>query len=147
MDLQRIACSELRLKRIIDGMKVTRIRHLTSDVLLRWRSSRLEEGVANRTVNMEVASLKALLNWAVRNRLALVNPLQHLQTLPSGEAHRRFRRRALSDREIDAFLVAAAEDDRREALRTLAQRTIDNGTKGQRYEQKPRQPRIPQLPL
>ena len=58
------------------------------EALLAWRSSRLAEGVANRTANMDVSSLQALLNWAVRSELILRNPIARVRALPAGEAQK-----------------------------------------------------------
>ncbi|MEO6594519.1 MAG: site-specific integrase [Planctomycetota bacterium] len=136
-----------RLKRLLAGLKVRRVLDLKAHDLQEWRASRLADGVANRTANMDVSTLKSMLRWAIDADLLTVNPLARLKPLPEGKKHQKFRRRALTESEITKFLSEAAKDDDREADRLAAVRTRKGGTKGRAYAERARAIRVPQLPL
>ena len=135
------------LAAILPNVGAATVRTLRPAHVLKYLRQRKAQGVANATVNKELAALKAMLNWAVNAGLALSNPISSVSKLPEGEAYRSRSRRALSDQEVNLLLEAAAARDRALDARVLARRTIEGGTKGQGYAGRTRDRRVPQLPL
>ena len=136
-----------RLEKIIGELSVARLADLRPAVIHEWRSRRLEEGVANRTVNLDVSSLQSMLRWALDAELIGVNPVARVKPLPEGKRNQRYRRRAMTEEEIECFLAAARADDAEEAKRVAAERTLSGGTKGRPYSDRERRIRIPQTLL
>jgi integrase len=136
-----------RLMRVLRSLRATRVRDLQVVELMRYRAERVKAGRSNRTANADPAALSAMLTWAVRAQLIAANPLSGLRRLPQGEQHQKRVRRALSDEEIERFLDAAAEDDREQADYRAAATTIAHGSKGAKYDDKRRLPRVPQCAL
>jgi integrase len=102
-----------RLRWLIEDLGVTLVHELQPHTLLLHRAARLKSGSSVRTANLVTDRLRAMLTWAVRVGLIATNPLAALPRLPENEATKRYRRRALSDAEIDALLAAARDDDLR----------------------------------
>jgi integrase len=102
-----------RLRWLIDDLGVVHVHELQAHTLLLHRAERLKAGSSVRTANLVTDRLRAMLTWAVRVGLIVSNPLTALPRLPENEATKRYRRRALSDAEIEALLAAAHDDDRR----------------------------------
>jgi integrase len=102
-----------RLRWLIDDLGVAHVHDIKPHTLLLHRAERLKAGCSVRTANLVTDRLRAMLTWAVRVGLVGSNPLAALPRLPENEATRRYRRRALSDGEIEALLDAAREDDLR----------------------------------
>jgi integrase len=75
----------------------------------------LQEGLSVRTANLHVDTLRACLTWAQRIDLITTNPLARLPRLPENEATKKCRRRAMTEAEIEDFLLAAHDDDERNA--------------------------------
>ncbi len=149
---QRVSAGHLsnlkgRLKRVLGGLRARRVSELQTSDLLEWRRRRIEDGASNRTANLDVAAVQGMLRWAVDCDVIASNPLAKLKRLPQGQKHQRYRRRALTEAEIERFLTAAIEDDAEQARHVAAERTIKNGTKGSRYAGRERSHRVPQYPL
>ena len=70
-----------------------------------------------------------------------------LRMLPTGRAHQKRPKRALTEDETVAFLDAAYAADEGAANRTAAIRTIDGGTRGAAYAERERPERTPVTPL
>lgn len=138
---------EAMLRHVTEGIGIRRMRDFQPQPFLRYRRARLEQGIANSTANMELVAARGLLNWAVRAGYIAVNPLLPVQLLPSGKAYEKHTRRALSEEEIQRFLVAAEELDRQAASRAAAEKTINGRTKGNLYAAKARARVVPQAPL
>jgi integrase len=102
-----------RLRWLIDDLGVAHIHELQPHTLLLHRAARLKSGSSVRTANLVTDRLRAMLTWAVRVGLIATNPLAALPRLPENEATKRYRRRVLSDAEIEALLEAARDDDLR----------------------------------
>jgi integrase len=102
-----------RLRWLIDDLGVTHVHELQPHTLLLHRAARLKAGSSVRTANLVTDRLRAMLTWAVRVGLISSNPLASLPRLPENEATKRYRRRALSDAEIESLLAAARDDDLR----------------------------------
>jgi integrase len=136
-----------QLERVLSEVRAPRVRDLQSHVVMQHRARRVAAGASHTTANIEIKSVKALLNWAVRVGLIKENPIAALPHLPQGEQHQRRRRRAMSDAEIERFLAAAAEDDRAMQEYVSAVITIANGSKGPRWASRFRGERVPQLPM
>jgi integrase len=129
-----------RLERMLSVFGDIRVRDLKPLTLMQYRNARLAEGKAQRTANVDVATLKACLNWAVSAGLIAANPIGAMKMLVEKEAQRRYRRRALSEEEIDRFLAAARADDEANE-RFLRKR------RGNVYYMRKEQLRVPQAPL
>lgn len=139
--------AKARIESLLRQVRAPRVRDLTSQVVMRYRSQRVARGASHATVNHEVRNVKSMLNWAVACGLIAQNPIASMKHLPVSGRHQRRRRRALSDREIDVFLAAAAEDDQRMQARVSAAATIARGTKGRAWCTERRGTRVPQAPL
>jgi integrase len=100
-----------RIETMLTAIGAERVRDLVPYRLMQRRAARITEGAAVRTANLEVDTLKAMLNWAVRAGLVAANPIANLQRLPEREAAKVHRRRAMTEAEIEAFLAAARADD------------------------------------
>src|SRR5262249_44777009 len=125
--------------RILESLANCRVRDLRPEALLLYRQRRVKQGVANRTVNLEVGAIKAMLTWAVNAGLLPRNPIASINPLPAGKAYERRSRRALSHDEVVRFLAAAEEADRESEAHLdarPAQRVRFGGTA-----------RVPQAPL
>ena len=136
-----------RFKRIFEEIKARRVSDLRPGDVLAFRRQRVADGASNRTANLDVSALKAMLNWAVDAGILGANPLAKIKPLPQGKKHQRFRRRAMTETEVEDFLQAAAEDDAEQAAHVAAEHTIDGGSKGKGYAARQRATRVPQFPL
>jgi integrase len=119
-----------------------RLRDLRAIDVLQARARLLASGLAPRTVNLHVDKLRAMLTWAVDAGLIAQSPLGRIKKLPDGDAHARYRRRALSEDEIARFLAAADADDRENE-----QRVVGEASTFSRRTLRHRGLRIPQAPL
>lgn len=138
------------LSRVLPAMKVGAVRDIQPQAYQLYRRERQRDGIANRTVNLELTILRALLNWAISARYIAVNPLQGLKPLPAGRGYERRPRRALSEEEIERFIVASEEIDTSSKQRSLATRTTASGKNDPRpgeVKRPPRVPTVPQTPL
>lgn len=104
-----------RLDRLAAALQLDDLRHLQPLQVIRYRNLQREKGASNRTANLVVDSLGAMLGWAVGCGMIEANPLRNLKRLPDGAGHQRYRRRALTDAEIVRFLEAAQQDDQSKA--------------------------------
>src|SRR5690348_1222327 len=96
-----------RLDRVAAALQVADLDGLQPLQVIRYRNSQREKGASNRTANLVVDSLGAMLGWAVGCGLIPLNPLKNVRRLPDGAGHQRCRRRAMTDSEIARFLYAA----------------------------------------
>jgi integrase len=111
--------------------------------VIRYRNQLREGGLANRTANMVVDRLRTMLNWALGCGLIESNPLRNIRKLPCTAQHQRYRRRALTDEEIDRFLAAAEADDR-ETARVFWEQEANEG---ERWKRRRVGERVPQAPM
>jgi integrase len=125
--------------KILDVVQDGPVRDFRQEALLLYRQRRVRDGVANRTVNLEVGAMKAMLTWAANAGLVPRNPISSLKPLPAGKAYERRARRALTHDELTRFLVAAEQADREGEAHLDAR-------PGQRARFVHR-PRVPQAPL
>ena len=116
----------LQLDRILPALQARTVLELTPSQFLAYRTQLLAQGVGNRCANVHRQALCGMLNWAVRLDLIERNPIEKVPKLPEGPKHQRQNRRALTEAEIERFLIAAEEYDRE----------WENG-----------KPRVPQAPL
>src|SRR5436190_17945451 len=100
-----------RLDRTTVALQLVDVRDLQPVQVIRYRNQQREEGASNRTANLVADSLGAMISWAVGCGMLEVNPLRNVRRLPDGAGHQRYRRRALTDVEIQRFLAAAEQDD------------------------------------
>jgi len=128
-------------------MGARQVRDLRPENYERYRQSQLREGVARATINSSLVALNGMLRWAVRTRRIAENPLESLRVLPTGRAHQKRPRRALTEDETRAFLAAAYAADEAGSRRAAAVLTIGKGTRGPSYAEQERKPRVPQGPL
>lgn len=103
--------TERRLARVLAAMALILVRDVTKARVVAWRQTRTKAGASNKTINNEVVTLVACLNFAVSLGQLPVSPLQGLKPLPIGAKHQRRRPRALSEQEIAALLRAASGYD------------------------------------
>jgi integrase len=104
---------KLRLTKILAALTARRVRDLRAVDVLGYRAARVKAGASHRTANCDVEALRAALRWAMQVGIIADSPLKSIKRLPYGEAHHVRRRRAMSDAELDAFLAASRDDDRR----------------------------------
>jgi integrase len=141
---KHVVNARAQLEEIMSALRVERVRDLKPILVMQHRAQRVAEGASHRTANLQVNTLKAMLNWAVTTELIAQNPIGRVKGLPEGRGHKRCQRRAMTDEEIARFLVAAEKDDRKnEGIARGWSRT-----KGSRLRAlgAPR-PRVPQAPL
>ena len=103
--------TRLGLRDLLAAIPATRVCDLRPVMLVEYRAKLLAEGLAVRTANLATDRLRAALNWAVELELIARNPIAKLPRLRESEATQRYRRRAMSEQEIEAFLAAAQADD------------------------------------
>jgi integrase len=137
-----VAQVRARLNRVLRELGGPRVRDVQPYLVARMRARRVAGGASNRTANLEVDTVRACLNWAVRMGLIAANPIASLPGLP---ARPRCIRRALSDQEITRFLAAAEADDAEQAAHIAGVRS--GATKGVQWALRKRQQRIPQAPF
>lgn len=101
-----------RLDRTTAALSLGELKDLQPVQIIRYRNQQREQGASNRTANLVVDSFCAMFAWAVGCAMIETNPLRNVRRLPDGAGHQRYRRRALSDEEIERFLKAAEGDDR-----------------------------------
>jgi hypothetical protein len=75
------------------SLRSRRVRDLDPIELMQYRAARLKLGLSNRTINVEVGSLKAMLRWAENAGLIAQSPIRNFKPLPYTEQHRRHVRR------------------------------------------------------
>lgn len=102
---------ESRLLRTQKELGDLRVRDLRPADLVRARNRRLDEGASHRTCNLVVTTVQAALRWAVENQVIAASPVEHVKRLPETRDHQRYRRRALTEGEIESFLAASRADD------------------------------------
>ena len=129
-----------RLKRTLAALDAVYAHDIRPLAVIRYRNQMRERGASNRTANLVVDSLRAMLTWAVGCRLVDGNPLGAIPRLPDGSGYQRYRRRALTEKEVGAFLRAAEGDDRDTAARWRS----DGGGKG---DHRRSATRVPQAPM
>lgn len=98
-----------RALKLVDAVRVSDVTPLKAAKLQNDLAGR---GLSNTTANMHTTAIGGMLNWAVTMRMIDENPIKHVRPLPITERHLKYRRRALSEVEIERFLKAASEDDR-----------------------------------
>jgi integrase len=113
---KHLANTRARLGAILDVLPAKRVCDLKPLEVLQHRSKRVAEGIAHRTANLQVDTLRSMLGWAVKVGLIAESPIKNLPRLKENEATKRYQRRALSEEEIEAFLAAARDDDRQNAV-------------------------------
>jgi integrase len=101
-----------RLDRTVATLHLADLRDLQPVQVIRYRNQQREQGASNRTANLVVDSLCAMFAWALGCGMIEANPLRNVRRLPDGAGNQRYRRRALSDEEIERLLRAAESDDR-----------------------------------
>lgn len=92
---------------------------------------------------MVVDRLRTMPNWALGCGLIESNPLRNIRKLPCTVLHLRYRRRALTDEEIDRFLAAAEADDR-ETERVFWEQEANEG---ECWKRRRVGARVPQAPM
>ena len=101
------------LDQALAAITAVRVRDLRPHDLLVYRQRLVTEGLSHRWANLAVDRIRAMLSWGKRAGLIAKSPIGEMDRLPEGAKHERRRRRAMSDGEIERFLAAAVEDDRR----------------------------------
>ena len=132
------------LDRVLAAIPAKRVRDVKAYDLVAYRARRLKEGLAVRTANLECDVLRSTLRWAERVGLIAESPIKNMPRLPENEATKVYRRRAMTEDEIERFLAAAEADDRRNEKLSRGW----SRTKGTRLRAVgAARPRVPQAPL
>ena len=100
-----------RLGKVVERLARVRVRDLRAMDVVRLRNEMKGAGASNRTCDTYTHALKAMLTWAAAAGVIAANPIASLKRLPASRDHQVFRRRALSDQEIDRFLAASRDED------------------------------------
>jgi len=108
-------CVEQHLLSMLTEMKAITVQDITHERVERYLAELDEKGLSARTVNHYLSNLKAMLNWAVRARILLYNPITSVAKRSEHIKHH--ARRALSDAELARLLAAAADGPQRRSNR------------------------------
>ncbi len=135
------------MNHVREALRARTLGDFEPQAFLRFRQQRVAQGLAHRTINMDLVMTRAMLKWAVRSRIIAHNPLLAVTPLPVGRGHEHAPRRPLSDEEIVRLLAASAEIDKESAAYALAAKIVARGSKGRSYASRERVPTIPQTPL
>lgn len=100
-----------RLTRILTALDGMRVRDLRPMHLIGIRNEAKAAGSSHRTANLVVTTVQAMIRWAIENELVAHDPVAHVKGLPNTREHHAYRRRALTDAEIERFLAAAESED------------------------------------
>lgn len=100
-----------RLGRVLERLGGIRLRDLRSMDVVRLRNERKAAGASNRTCDTYTHSLKAMLSWAVAAGIIAANPIASLKRLPATRDHQVYRRRAMTEAEVERFLAASRAED------------------------------------
>jgi integrase len=90
------------IRKLCERCRWVALGDVTPDSFAAWRAS---SGLAPKTLNDQLGAMRVFLNWMVRNRLLLANPLEHVGKV-SGAGSLEYRR-ALSVSEARALLAVA----------------------------------------
>jgi site-specific recombinase XerD len=104
--------AEVALRRIAAHLRARSVRELTKPLLAAYQIARQKDDVSHKTINTEVATLQAALNYAVKMGQLAHNPVRGLEPLPVTDDFRRRKARELTEAEIDRLLEAAVKLDR-----------------------------------
>lgn len=107
-----------RLERVLVALDGMHVRDLRPMHLIRIRNEAKAAGASNRTANLTVTTVQAMLRWAVENEVVAHDPVAHVKGLPNTRDHHAYRRRAMTDVEIENFLATSRRED--EELAVLA---------------------------
>ena len=135
------------ISRVLEFLGAARVRDVSANGVSSYLSSRTRMGVANRTANIELAHLRAMLNWAKSIGHIREHDIGRVRKLPEGKAHQTRRKRALTESEVRVLLNAVSQRDEELASAKAANRTKTAGTKGKAFGLRARKKRIPQTPL
>ena len=102
---------ELQLGKILDAIPSQTVGELRPAQFLDYRAVLLRDGASNRTCNVHLQAIRGMLSWAVKMELIAKNPLLGIEKLPDGKRHQRYRRRALTEEEIERLLRAVETED------------------------------------
>lgn len=100
-----------RLEKTLTDLDGLRVRDLKPMHVVRIRSQATSGGASNRTANLIVQSLQAMLRWAVENQIVAQSPIDNVRPLPYTRDHHVYRRRPMTEDEIVRFLAASEEED------------------------------------
>ena len=100
-----------RLERTFPELGVERVRDLKPMHVIRLRNKAVQQGKSHRTANLVVSTLQAALRWAAENDMIASSPIEHVKKLPETKEHQRYKRRAMSEGEIERFLARSEHDD------------------------------------
>ena len=97
------------VKNLKEFFRGKRLVEITPILVEQYKGKRLKEGKMPATVNGEVACLKCMFNWAIKNNKAVENPVQRVKLLKEDNTRTRY----LSRDEIRRLLDACPECLRR----------------------------------
>lgn len=106
-----------RLGKMVARLAGMRVRDLRAMDVVRIRNEMRSAGASNRTCDTYTHVLKSMLTWAVAAGIIAASPIASLKRLPASRDHHVYRRRALTDAEIERFIAASrAEDEELDVL-------------------------------
>lgn len=97
----------------LDGMRVCDLKPMH---LIGIRNQAKAAGSSHRTANLVVTTVQAMIRWAIQNELVAHDPVAHVKGLPNTREHHAYRRRALSDAEIERFIATSRAEDQELAV-------------------------------
>ncbi len=133
---------EQRLRHVVECLGEKRVGDLRPMDAVRVRSEATAGGASNRTANLLIDRLRAMLRWAEENELIGASPIRRLKRLPETRDHQKYRRRALTEDEIARLLAASEADDAECAVRWEVGQVYGGGAKA-----RPGSVRVPQTPF
>jgi len=135
------------INRVLEFLGASRVRDISASGVGSYLAHRTRMGAANRTANIELAHVRAMLNWAKAIGHIREHELGRVRKLPEGKAHQTRKKRALSESEVGAFLKAVSQRDEELAFAKATNRSKVRRTKGSKPELRVRAKRIPQAPV
>lgn len=99
------ALLQTRILRMVDGCQWTTLSTVTPDSLTPFLAKLKREGAAAKTVNEYINAITGLLNWCLKNRRLVANPLAFIAR--ADQTEKTYRRRGLTTDEARRLLAVA----------------------------------------
>ena len=101
------------IKNLVEDCRLRLLSELQAadDQIEHYIAKRLDSGVSHRTVNADIAAIRAFCRWLVRRSRMLRDPTMALEPL-NPEEDRRLRRRAMNDEEADKLITTTFSSDK-----------------------------------
>lgn len=97
---------QISVNHLLKYLGTKRLSEITPNLIEQYRDYRLNEGnVKHSTVNREIACLKCIFNWAIKNQKATVNPMKQVRLFKEDNTRTRY----LSKEEIEKLVEASTD--------------------------------------